>query len=91
MDRVESGTELNKNALGWLMISIFVPFIMLTVLLYPYPIGVHGTTHSVGGNEVDFGGERPENSGYFSGDAYIGDNTGWVFCNGKEDFSENCT
>jgi len=90
-----------------LILSITIPFLIIIGILFPFSSGIHGKTHSEGGNEYLFEGEiegdtpspinesnpgfpydvRVNYTGHFTGDAFIGDNTGWVFCNGKVRYS----
>jgi len=79
-----------------LVIFIAVPFLLVNALVYPLSQGVHGTVHSDYGNDVRFdgtidgipyNGTDPPTSGHFKGDLYIGENTGWVICNGEVRFS----
>lgn len=61
------------------------PFIVITIFLLPLSSGVHGTAHADSGTDYSFDGTR-HGSGDFTGDIYIADSTGWIFCNGKVRF-----
>lgn len=63
-----------------------VPFIAISIALLPLSSGVHGTAHAEAGTEYSFDGARPYGSGHFTGDIYISDSTGWIFCNGNVRF-----
>ncbi|MCK4456210.1 MAG: hypothetical protein KAW39_00550 [Thermoplasmata archaeon] len=63
-----------------------VPFIVITIFLFPLSSGVHGTVHADAGTDYSFDGARPDGSGDFTGDIYIADSTGWIFCNGNVRF-----
>lgn len=99
--------KLNKREIQALVLLIIIPFFIINGILFPFSQGVHGKTHSGGGNEFVFDGETegdapsPINTsdlggvyevsaiytGHYKGDVYIGDNTGWVICNGKVRYS----
>lgn len=99
--------KLNKKEIKALVILIIIPFFIINGILLPFSQGIHGTTHSEGGNDYLFDGEiegdtpspinesglggvydvRVNYTGHFTGDVYIGDNTGWVICNGKVRYS----
>ena len=99
--------KLNRKQTIVLVLMLIIPYFLITGILFPYSSGVHGKTHSEGGNEYVFDGiidgdtPSPINesslgptydvsmnyTGYFTGDVYIDDNTGWVICNGKVRYS----
>lgn len=71
----------------YLALALILPFVAIVIAVSPLSSGLHGTTHSEYYNEYRFDGSSPDGAGHFIGDVYIGDNTGWVFCNGKVRFS----
>jgi hypothetical protein len=77
--------KLRKKELRSLLLSLFIPFIAVVLAVLPFAFGLHGTTHSFYSNPSSFGEES--GTGHFSGDLFIGENTGWVLCNGKVRFS----
>ncbi len=59
---------------------------MITIFLLPLSFGVHGTAYAQSGTDYSFDGALPHGNRDFTGDIYIADSTGWIFCNGKVRF-----
>ncbi len=87
---------LEGRPLLLLVVLAIVPFLVVNAVLSPLSGGTHGMTHSDHGNDiwfdgtvdgVPYNGSEPPTSGHFRGDVTIGDNTGWVICNGEVRFS----
>lgn len=80
--------SLGRNVMRNLLIATILPFVLIVLLTLPLSFGLHGTTHSESGNYHNLGGyyDTGYEAGHYSGYVDIGDNTGWVFCNGKVRF-----
>lgn len=91
--------KLSKHEVYSLILLTLIPFILIVGSLYPYANGIHGTTHSEAWNEYEFKGNLsgdvwggvPIGPAHFKGDLYVGDNTGWIICNGKIRFCGELT
>jgi len=88
--------RVQDEPLVLLAIFVIVPFLTVNAVMPPLSEGLHGMVHSDYRNEIRFdgtvdgvpyNGTDPPSSGHFRGDIYIGENTGWVICNGKVRFS----